>query len=194
MRFTPVLCLFAILIGTGASQAFDGKRNGLVLGGGIGLSPHIHWNSIGSDIECGNGPQNVRQSDNGTGAVGSLMTGYGWSERDMIVIEAQGALSEVDEDRVLSVSGGINWYHYFGDIGGSLFTSVGIGLYGNSLDQFESIYPGPALLLGVGFELGQHYQIGLYYTGGKTSGTSMSMMKYDLGYRNLCLIATALAY
>ena len=81
-RILVFLLLFLLIFMTSA-LAFDGKRQGFVLGAGLGFAPMARWSVNGFDESC-------------VGYGGNVIIGYGWDENNMIVLEDSGAIYESD--------------------------------------------------------------------------------------------------
>lgn len=167
--------LFLSLMVTSSSSAFDGKRRGFVLGGGLGFAPHANWGRISG----------IEESKTAFGL--NLIIGYAWSEENMIVYEGNvaGYKSDVLNTDIAQGFNGASWYHYFGSQGKAIFTIVGLGLYVFDSDKVPLIDnmgdrigtqggthdPSFGMLVGGGYEFARHVQIGSYLSVGQTNRT-----------------------
>ncbi len=175
MKRILVLLLVFLLVFMTSTQAFDGKRKGFVLGGGLGLAPVARWSTSGLD-------------ESSVGYGGNGLIGLGWDEQNLIVLESSDVLykSDIFDCDLSQLFFGPTWYHYFDSREKSFFSAVGIGGYVFGLPPFYSyisIHIGPGelppappsharglgYLIGSGYQLTRHYQIGVYLSGGKTS-------------------------
>lgn len=174
------------------ADAFDGIRRGFVFGGGLGLTPSASWEADSELIPDA--------GESGAGFGGAVLIGYAWNNNDMIVIEANGTAFKTDVgilDDVGAAQGftGPAWYHYFGDVGGAVFTVVGLGAY---LFQWEYTDtglkgendPGAGVLLGAGYEFTDHVQVGVYLGAGRTSEPG-SQTRFNHGHVSILLGAVA---
>ena len=167
MRASRIVLAVLLTVALASSaSAFDGKRKGFVLGGGLGVAPVAGWDDdhSGEDFGPGLGIQ--------------FIIGYAWNGRNMIVYEGNvvGWESKVGSVSFNVVQGfnGVSWYHYYGPKGGTIFSVLGAGAYvldwdypGSSLSGSHD--PGGGVLIGGGYEFSPHWQAGLYVSGGKTS-------------------------
>ena len=146
MRRSLVLALI-LLVGGTSSWAFDGKREGFVLGGGLGFAPLSRWSVTATDLE-----DYADQSESKAGVGGQLMAGYAWNEKNMMV--AEGNMSTFKSEffssyvlypknrRIKQGYAGASWYHYFGPVGRSVFTAIGFGYYYFKVDEFSATKTG----------------------------------------------------
>ena len=180
MKRLPVLLSVATLLTLSASAAaFDGQRQGFVLGGGLGLTPTAHWSTQYAGREF---------SEDAVGWGEHVLVGYGWDERNILGVEINIASYNSSVFGVDLVQGlvGLSWYHYFGKPGNSFFSVAGAGA-SRLVEGFGTIYidisfgespvkpplpdgaTGTGYLLGGGYEFYKHYQIAAYLTGGNPS-------------------------
>jgi hypothetical protein len=160
------------LVLTSSSFGFDGNRKGFVLGGGLGFSPAASWEVDGTSLD-----------ESGAGFGLNLVIGFGWDEQNMIVYEGNvaGWTSDFFLDRQVSQGfNGASWYHYFGPAGSSAFTTLGIGYYIFDVEGFDSNNPGLGLLAGAGYEFARHWQVGGYFSYGKTSDPFFDYNHYHI--------------
>lgn len=152
-----LLVVSLVLLMMASGWSFDGNRKGFVLGGGLGLAPTAKF-----EID------NTSYSHSKAGIGLNLIIGYAWDEMNMIVYE--GNIAGYSESGVDVTQGfnGASWYHYFGPQGKSFFTTVGLGAYVFSIDEYDAD-PGGAILLGGGYEFARHWQVSAYFSVGKTS-------------------------
>ncbi len=173
----------------GSAQAFDGKRKGFVLGGGLGIAANSHW-----EID------NLPVSEDKAGLGLNLLVGYAWDESNMIVYEGNvtgyssdvassvGRFTGMGDQTITQGFNGAAWYHYYGSVGRSLFTTVGLGVYVFDVKDFKANDPGFGLLLGVGYEIARHWQFGAYFGGGQTTSSGTDFKQSHINV-NLNVIA-----
>lgn len=138
--------------------AFDGKRKGFVIGGGLGFSP---YNSI-------------KSSDNhylvdfkSSGLALNSHIGYAWDEYNQILFEESfsslNLKEEVGEKFDCSFVGPV-WYHYFSKPGRTFYSTFGVGYYFFSTrDNHYKHNKKTGLIFGSGFEFRRHFQINVRY-------------------------------
>lgn len=172
------------------ASAFDGLRRGFVLGGGLGFAPVSSWDT---DLEGFN------ESQVGVGV--HIFLGYAWDEYNMIVYEGNGTgfKSDFGDADIIQMFNGAAWYHYFGPVGKSAFTTVGVGVF--SFDfEFNDVWgsgysisgsndPGPGFLVGAGYEFARHFQAGVYVGVGRTSEPGL-----DYTHVNLSVLVSGAAF
>ncbi len=156
-KFLIATCMVFLM--ASSSFSFDGNRNGFVLGGGLGFAPTAEVSLDGSSPDA--------SSSSGFGL--NLLIGYAWDENNMIVYEGNVAGYTINSIDLAQGFNGASWYHYFGLPGKSLFTTVGLGFYVFEADGFDANDPGGAFLLGAGYEFSPHWQVGAYFSSGKTT-------------------------
>lgn len=152
MRVNALIAALLLLTLASSSSAFDGIREGFVLGGGLGFGPFA---------EVSNGTKH----DN-AGFATNFLIGYAWDERNMIVYLRDAVfyvdeIHEGDEEVSAQGFGGIGYYHYFGLPGQSAFVACGIGLqdWVTLYDIHEAPDPGFGFLFGGGYEFTRHLQV-----------------------------------
>jgi hypothetical protein len=185
MKRLLIFLLLFLLIFTTSALAFDGKRKGFVMGGGLGFAPVSRWSTSG-----------LNESSVGWGD--DVLIGYAWNEKNMIILESNGTFykSDIFDADIIQFFLGPTWYHYFGpQEGRTFFSVVGVGGYCFGLPPFYSYInicincgempPTPpssargfGYLIGGGYEFAKHFQIGAYLAGGKTS-------EYGTNYDNV---------
>jgi hypothetical protein len=123
-RFLAALAV-ALVSWPFAAAAFDGNRKGIVLGGGVGLSPTARWSTeLASESKFGVGLH--------------FFAGYAWDEQNMIGCENNGTVyhsnyynsdSLVGSGDLLTAQGfqGASWYHYWGQSARASLRSSGWG-------------------------------------------------------------------
>lgn len=143
MKITMVIVLSLTLIAASTAEAFNGKRKGFVMGGGIGVFdlPERYADESRSKVTF------------------HASIGWGVSSRDLILIEGAGA----DSREVENWSGGtsevfdksftfVSWYHYFSPSKSSWFAGIGFGKYNDSFLR-DTIWESPhSLMASVGYE------------------------------------------
>ncbi len=165
------VALFLFFASTGNVAAFDSSRKGFVIGGGVGHAVNSHWGKSETPL------------DENKGGVGfNFLIGYAWDNRNMLVFEtnATGYYSDVEwgsgrftglsDQSIIQGFAGVGWYHYYPVVGvGEFFTSAGLGLYSFNVQSVDANTPGIGALVGLGYAYRRHFQIGIYFGGGRTS-------------------------
>lgn len=164
LRYT--ICAVIVLAVATPSHAFNGKRKGFVLGGGLGVAPLAR-------IEVGS------YDESRVGVASNFLIGYGWDEQNLLVFEGNGTSYKPDAgpDAMFSQGfGGPAFYHYFKPAAPTFFTVAGVGFYSFWYDiedgEEDSNDSGLGLMGGVGYEFSRHWQVSLVVNGGKTDGPS----------------------
>jgi hypothetical protein len=179
--FTRVfICLVLIVLLSTSTFAFDGNRKGFVLGGGLGFALQGKYSFDAIDFE-----------EDGSGLALNLVIGGAFDERNMLVYEGNvmGYTSDLFDRLITQGFNGASWYHYFGETGRSFYSTLGIGFYVFEMEDFDSNDPGFGLLLGGGYEFAKHWQVGAYYSYGKTSDAG-----FDFTHHHINLLFTGIAF
>lgn len=206
-RFTRNLVTITTLVVvlTSAASAFDNERKGFVIGAGAGYSPSIKT-TVDATAPAGFGQEYFLGSAEGDepGVGLQLMLGFGFSERDMIVAESNMGwfyyknvpidFETVSDVQILQGTHTISWYHYYGATGGSFFTMVGGGFGYFDTDYSNVNSPGPGYIVGAGFELTQHVQIGAYWSSFQTSNSDLPPLQLDGTHSNISVLLSFVAY
>ncbi len=170
LRSSLLLAIGLLMLSAVSTEAFDGKRKGFVVGGGLGIAANSHW-----EIE------NTPVSEDKAGLGLNILIGYAWDERNMIVYEGNvsayssevassaGAFFGLGDQTITQGFNGAAWYHYYGDQGKSFFTAFGLGVYVFDVQDFDANDPGAGVLLGIGYEFARHWQAAVYASAGKTT-------------------------
>jgi hypothetical protein len=176
------VCLWVLSLAPDA-RGLDGKREGFIIGLGAGVTPKLHWEGTSDSISM------FGESTFGVGISG--LVGYAFDERNLLVIESNGAIALGGSlpglaQRFL----GPTWYHYYGRVGSSLFTVLSGGIYQSSFEVQEvmgilgatrnGLTTGLGIMVGGGFEFAAHAQIGLYLSGGALSGEGLDYSGYHV--------------
>lgn len=182
-----LVVLTMLPVATLAFTAFDGNRKGIVLGGGLGVSPVARWSQDG-----------LGESMVGFGL--QMVAGYAWNEHDMIVYENNVTMYSSEyfksggfwgSERLLMRQGfeGASWYHYWGSPHRAVFTVGGLGscIFDRS-ENYHSDARG-AYLLGAGCEVSRHFQVGLYYSGGCTDDAGR-----EFSHRHVSVLVSGVAF
>lgn len=164
------------------AQAFDNQRKGFVIGAGFGYAPSItsRWEYQSESVKF-----------DMTGIAVQLMLGYGFDERNMLVVH-RALAGEVTADDgepcsslVQGQGQGITFYHYFRDLEQhSAFLALGIGRHFQNLREADI---GTGLLMGGGVELTRRWQVGFYFVRGWTEG-----MGIDFHSKTFMLLVSAI--
>lgn len=187
-----VLVILVLLVAAGSSFGFDGQRKGFVLGGGLGFSPATHYEADVSILSFGAGT--VEETNIGLAL--HIVIGGAFDERNVLVYEANVVGSQAafgDQSVGQGFSGG-TWYHYFGPVGRSVFSAVGLGFYTFKFEDLDGNDPGGGLLLGGGYEFARHWQIGVYATFGNSSLSDDVFIDADFNHANISVMISGIAY
>ncbi len=165
-----------ILITVHSADAFDGKRKGFVLGGGVGFAPRAAW-SVSSWKETK------------SGAAGQVVIGYAWDNSNMIVWDIDPVIFNSDmvlrvrhgSYRVGQVFDGVAWYHYFAPDGHGAFVTTALGRY-RFFYQSTGDTQGPALQIGLGYEFVRQVQFGVYFSTGRTSNSGATYHREQITF------------
>jgi len=191
MKFISLILLILLIISATSAWGFNGERKGFVLGGGLGIAPIIKT-TLGS----------LEDKKSGIGL--NLLIGYAWDDQNMIVLEGNGGSFSLNNSKGTVTQGfsGAAWYHYFGPAGKSTYAIVGLGSYVyESKEIFEPDYFGSlfyitrshnmglAILIGGGFEIARHWQVGGYISFGKTSDGPI-----DFNHTNFNILISTVAF
>ncbi len=201
MKRLVFFLLVAVVMIASSAQAFDGMRKGFVLGGGLGYSPYSKWSiEISGSIFGQVVDEKIDESNTGPGV--DFIIGYAWNEQNMIVYQGTGLIynSEFfgehgggllieDSRQATQAFNGISYYRYFGPVGKSAFAAVGVGGYFWKVKDFEANDPGPAYLVGAGYEFVRHVQAGVFVSGGQTTDSG-----FDFGHMHVSIQVTAIAF
>lgn len=177
----------ALVVLPAVAGVFDGERRGIVLGGGLGVSPVARWSAWG-------------RSEDMVSLGMHMFGGYAWDERNMAGYELNIAIYNSDSFNSDSLLGsgdlltsqgfqGASWYHFLGPPGQAFFTAVGLGFC--VFDRGEGYHssPGVAWLLGAGYTFTRRLQAGIYYSAGRTSDAG-----HDFAHRHLSLLVSGFVF
>ena len=193
-RFLLLILICAILLPSAAS-AGKGERKGFIFGGGVGFAPWVEWKFDRNDSD--ERANMIVTKDDGSGMYWTIMIGYGFSDRNMLVTEIDFALyDKTIESLPMNVDqgySGVTWYHYFGRQGSSVFGAMGFGLYRFENDLIDAMETGVGIKFGLGWEFIRHFQAGVYYTSG---ATAIKFPSFDDGYKHgtLSLVLTGVVF
>lgn len=176
MKTVTAILLAAFLLSSSAF-AFDGKRKGFVLGGGVGAVPVSRWSTV---------YQGRTFSENGVGYGLDFFGGYGLGEHNVVGVAFNIAFNQSDmfDVTLLHTFLGPSWQHYFGPTGKSFFSMLGVGRYDFEMrgsyfrfslgSDFNTPAPpvsarGLGYLVGGGYEFSRKYRISGYLSGAQTA-------------------------
>jgi len=167
--------------------SFNGRRQGFVLGGGLGFGPM-------AKVSVSNAPSGSDLDNSGLAI--NFLIGYAWDEQNMIVFLRDGVTySErtIFGSNLSLVQGfsGVGYFHYFGQPGKSFYITGGLGL--QDWTPLESGYtandPGIGLLIGGGYEFTRHVQVHSSLSFGKTRDAF-----FDYDHTQLLITVSAIAF
>ncbi len=182
MRLSLLFSAIVLVFCATSVNAFDGNRKGFVLGGGLGFSPYIHT-SVSA------GFTSIEGNEDKAGVAIKLYIGYAWDEHNMLVYEGNYAAYEDNDNTLMQ---GINcaaWYHYFGEKGKTLYTTLGLGLYTADSELSDPTDPGAGYLVGIGYEFSPHWQVDVQLSGGKSESSP-----FEYGHNNLTVMISGVAF
>lgn len=199
MKQAACFLIITIILLSTTVFAFDGKRTGFIIGGGLGLTPSATW-KVDEYIMINGKRINVSLNEDKVGFGLNIVIGYGWNEKNIIAFEINSATYNTDlfpdppnfntfNQSVFQGTYGFSWYHYYGNIGKSFFSTVGLGIFIFDIEDYKANDVGAGLLLGGGYEFARHVQIGLYLGVGKTSSEGI-----DFTHSNLSVLLNAFAF
>ncbi|KAA3633469.1 MAG: hypothetical protein DWP97_09130 [Calditrichaeota bacterium] len=99
--------IFFLLFTVSSVNAFDGNRKGFVFGGGGGINRTHNLNNNRTDPDI------------------HYMIGYGFNEKNTLVLEGHNIIKLKDWDLIYG-HGGIMWYHYYSNSTNSFYTVLGV--------------------------------------------------------------------
>ncbi len=193
-----LLVIFAVVVST-TVFAFDGKRQGFIIGGGLGIAPSATW-KVDDDIIINGEQSNISIKEDKVGIGINIVIGYGWDEKNIIALEINSTSYESDffpdphapnsfNQSIFQGTYGFSWYHYYGNVGRCFFSTVGLGIFVFDIEDYSTNDVGAGVLLGGGYEFTRHVQIGLYLGMGKTSSHDT-----DFTHSNLSVLISAFAF
>lgn len=175
-----MVCMGVVLI-AGTAVGFDGQRKGFVLGGGLGFAPAAKFSISG-------------HSETNAGVAAHFVIGYAWDNENMIVYEGNVAGYNLDlgwaGDR--SVGQGFNgasYYHYFKPRGPAPFLTGGIGFYVFQIEDAHDQDPGAGALLGGGYAFTRHFQVGGYFSFGRSKWYGD-----EFGHNHFSILVSGIAF
>ena len=171
MKFRIIVYVLALLIVHSYSGAFDKSRKGFCLGAGIGVAPLANYST---DYYCYYNDRRGTLSVNQPSFASNFFIGYGWDQRNILVLEFQMTTTEEKEPpcprppwswsiyigpepTIYQIYIGPLWYHYFSDAENAYFSMVGLGLAYH--DEFGNTDPGLGIMLGGGYGIGRRLLI-----------------------------------
>lgn len=174
-------CLSVILFSATAS-AFDGNRQGFVMGFGLGVSPISHWNV-----------ESLSRSGTEQGTAGGIVLGYAWNNRNVIAYVSNVNFFYSENRKILVCShavSAVTWYHYFKDSKHSWYFKGGLGRAYVGSRYSDVGGAGFGIVVGTGVELFKQVELGtnLFYGTGKDTGS------HSASVVSLSFVVTALAY
>jgi hypothetical protein len=157
------LIIFVLLIGVSKSYGFDGKRRGLILGGGLGIGVTVYDGKEDRSVVIDGTPRGIIA----TGQLEEFSTGtnlrVGWGINDRYAVYALSYASWFNEfgDQTANAVTVLALQYYLGDstdlwylIGGA-----GVAAWLHVESDGRSPITGPGALVGVGYHWGPHFAI-----------------------------------
>jgi hypothetical protein len=169
MKRTAWIIGLCLLFVAAQAEAFEGYRRGFVLGGGLGFTPSSSWS--GPVLVPGSGVVDVDETQSGPAL--NLIVGGGLDEQNLLVFEVNGVRYTSNElagtPRITQAFAGPAWYHYYGPMGRTFYTAVGMGLMTFEPEDDPGNDAGLGFLFGAGYEFAPHWQFGTYLSVGESS-------------------------
>jgi len=191
-RWIPILVIAALVATTSSpASAFDGKRKGFILGGGLGLGYVNFTQSI-------NGMEG--ESEGKTALVTNFKIGGGFSEQFWLYYSNQNAwfsLTNVLDNDVTIASGvggiGFTWFTSPEPKGLFLTGTIGLGSWDAPFEDGSSMWTGFGLMAGVGYEFAAHWAVDLSLMWG-TPETTESSFTFKSEFFGVMATVTGMAY
>ncbi len=164
--------LIIILVLVSSTHAFDGKRKGFVLGGGIGLAPT-------ASLSCSDALVKSTAIAGGY----DIFAGKGLSERNQVYLDLRQMVGDADglsDVWILHGYFGVTWRRYLSLAKHPLFSSLGLGrvvvgsldfrrkqVHDPLLDSYSnSTGTGWGYTIGLGYQWRKHVDVSLNYCAG----------------------------
>jgi hypothetical protein len=191
MKYLATIFLILPLFLSLSARAELDDRKGFVYGVGLDFAPYAKYSATfaGIDLEKKNSAPGFQ-----------TLLGYSWNETNSLVLELHGTffrekyelhepykIVEFDQT-VYQYYFGPMWYHYYGKPGKAFFTALGAGS-AMSESPWRNFNPnGFGVLVGAGGEFIEHWQVGVYFFKGSTSGsTTPDLEDCDLAFISFCV-------
>lgn len=114
-QFTIFVIFFILLILSSTStQAFDGKRKGFVLSGGVGLTKYL-------------GKLHFKNEISENAYTYGFTIGYGINENNIIVFDRGINTILFKDNHLVDHDAGFSWFHYYHKQKKSFYSKIGIG-------------------------------------------------------------------
>jgi hypothetical protein len=169
MKLHKIVAVTLLFFGT-QLQAFDGLREGFLLGFGLGVS--------NTQVEKSIEGYETRSDYTESGFATSVKLGYALNEQFALYYVRNASWYTIGAEDESTVSGiaGLGATYYFTPEPQSLYINVALGL-GDIIDMEENdvLADGSSLMLGVGYEFTQHWQAEVNWFSGSLEGSN----KYD---------------
>lgn len=186
--------LLILLLTTSSVSAFDHDRSGLVLGAGVGLSPAVSMSQQFTWMGAGQNVSREVKDQVRIGINAHALAGWGFDDNDILLFYTDLNAITNGGKREFTLFTGVVWSHYFLNTKPAMFSTMGLGQYRYLPRQEPRVNAaGPGMLLGGGFLLSPHLQVGLYLTHGSSSGVN-SRTDIDRDHFSASIGLTALAF
>ena len=180
-----IILLVNLFLFTTSLFAFDGEREGIVIGGGVGYGP-VARNSI-------DGFSSTKVSSSGTAF--NLLAGYGYNNNTLFLVMHDGIISKTHttvsaEESVYQGFTGLGVCFYFDEVGSSFLLTSGIGVqHFSKLESTDSKHElGLGYLIGCGYEFREHFQLYASLSNGQTKTT------FEWEHTQLMITLTIIGY
>ena len=188
-----ILTIVLVLLLATATWAFDGKREGFILGGGLGLGVTTYKYELGS--------QKRDREDNGAFAT-DFKIGYSPNAKLQVYYFTKSTWFKADyafydDETILSSVGGLGITINMKNEAPTFYVSGGLG-YSEWTFLFEEYAPphmtGFGIFGGAGYEFSRHYNFGLDLTYGTPTHNYNHYGKSSVNPVSIKLTLNALAY
>jgi hypothetical protein len=193
-RWITVSILFTLLLASSSASAFDGLRQGFVLGGGLGLGV------TSAQQELSGGPLTISGDREGFGALATTFKiGLGLNERTLLIYQQnqnwfnmENALGS--DVTIASGAGVIAVNHYLSEEGSVyLVGGLGVGTWALPFEDGASSGVGGALLLGMGINFNPHWSVEFNLSFGNPSDSDAGVT-LDTNTANISATVMGLAF
>lgn len=161
LRF-GTLAMLLLAAATGTSEAFDGKRTGFILGGGLGAGA----TSFTQEVAVIGGPSDTSDRETKGGLATDFKIGYGFDERILLYyvnrVSWFGLKNALGKNVTIANGVGLAGMSYYlndSGPGGYLVGTLGVATWDAPFEDSGDIWTGFGIGAGGGFEFSRHWSI-----------------------------------